>query len=165
MKYIKKFEKNIHDVILYKCDKFNIVIDEFDGLTFNSNVISCSGLMAISTLIAEKSKYLSDIKLRNIKLRETDKIKEIKQLNLDEVSRRINIRQYISGAIRFFLDQNKSEMPRDVYMIMTEKYYPIIADAIEKSETIGDIIDKFTIIYNKLISDLELEMSANKYNL
>lgn len=167
MKYIKNFEKQTPEVVLYKCDKFNIVINSNDSFTFNSHSRSCSGIMAMATLISEKSKYLYDQKLRDVKLIEKDKIQEIKHMDLDEagMNRRANIKKYKTGNIGYFLDTNKSVIPSDVYMILTERYYPMIEKAIEKSETLGDIIDNFTLIYNDLIYDLKFELSANKYNL
>jgi hypothetical protein len=94
-------------------------------------------------------------------------VKEIEYMDLNIMNRRENIRKYRSGEIGFFIDTdfNKSEIPIDVYMELTEKYFPMIIDAIAKSKTLGDIIDNFTIIYNKLIPDVNLFMNMNKYNL
>lgn len=167
MKYIKKFESKLPELVLYKNNSFSIVISDNDSFTYYSTINACSAIMAMARLVAKKSKYLEDEKLRNVKIRTKDKVKEIEYMDLNTMNRRENIRKYRSGEIGFFIDTdfNKSNIPIEVYMELTEKYYPIIIDAIASSNTLGDIIDKFTVIYNKLIPDVNLYMNMNKYNL
>ena len=62
-------------------------------------------------------------------------------------------------------DDSITEIPIKVYMNLTFQYYPIIEDAIKNSKTLGDIIDKFTIIYKNIQEDLKTQIVANKYNI
>jgi len=56
-------------------------------------------------------------------------------------------------------------LSNDNYRLLVLKYYPKLIEAIKQSKTLGDIIDKFTIIYEEIKSDVEFYLTAIKYNL
>ena len=134
-----------------------------------------SAIFAMADLIRTKSKYLTVKKLRNIKITDNRREQDIEFLDLYDV-RVKNIEKYRTSQINNFLskpdnenflmeDDSITEIPIKVYMNLTFQYYPIIEDAIKNSKTLGDIIDKFTIIYKNIQEDLKTQIVANKYNI
>lgn len=168
MKYIKKYEKKQKNIKLFDCEDFNITLQSNDTISFNTRFLACSAVMGMAILVSSselENKYSSNTDLRNVELREKDIYEVIRYLTLDSFKRQ-NIKQNKTGAIEYFLTkEDLNSIPETVYMTLTEKYYPILIDAVSKSHTFGDIIDYFTIIYNQLIPDLNMELSTSKYNL
>ena len=159
----KLFERK--NFIIYKNNDFSIYYNSNNILVYTSQIMECSAINSICNLISEKSKYLNDQKFRDIILRDIDIKLEIEYLTLNQDKIK-NIEIYHSGLLRDFIGNNESEqIPKHIFSSLTLKYYSIISDAIKKSKTIGDIIDNFLEIYDQLMNDLTLELSANKYNL
>lgn len=169
------------DIVLYKNKDFRIAINSNNYFTYDSKRTSTSGIMQMADLISKKSKYLNDQDLRNVKISQKYIDVEIEYLNL--YSEKIkNIKRFHTSSLNKFLncfpsayDENSIklmepingvlEVPINAYMKLTFKYYPIIADAIKKSKNLGDIIDRFTIIYDDLCEDLPLYVEMSNYNL
>lgn len=167
MKYIKKYEK-AKDKTIYSSSDFNIMIQSNGAFSYNSKYISCPAIFGMAILISEKSPFIYDPKLREIIIPKDKLEYELNNINLETPQKRKNIREYRSGVIKYFITMNIVELkkiPEEVYMILTEKYYPIIYDAISESETLGDIIDNFKIIHKNLIKDLKYHLTVNKYNI
>lgn len=169
MKYIKTYDKKIAipDIVLYKCDDFEIVIYSSNGsFTYASRIRACSAIMGMAILISEKSKYLSDQKLRDVIIPQTNKIKEIEYLDLDKI-KLDNIKKYKTGPIKYFIEQDipKIDIPNEVFIELTLEYNQKIMIAVANSKTLGDIIDSFEIIYNDILIETELRIGTNKYNL
>ncbi len=170
----KIFELFEYRDIVYSNVDFDIYqskVTNFTSVEFSSSAIS-----AMPVLIKNKSKYLSEKKLRNIRLTESDIFIERKYLDTLTPIRIKNIENYHTSFLNPFFGKSQKKfyeeneelinsMPIDVYLELTIKYYPIISKVIEKSKTLGDIIDEFTILYEKINKDLEIRLSANKYNL
>ena len=156
--YIKTFEFG-HDPSmnpLYQNKDFEIT----QKLSYKNWQMSMSAIFAMSDLIRTKSKYLTVKKLRNIKITDNRREQDIEFLDLYDV-RVKNIEKYRTSQINNFLSKPDNEnflmeddfinnIPNIVYMNLTFQYYPIIEDAIKNSKTLGDIIDKFTIIYKDI---------------
>jgi len=167
MKYIKTFENRTR--ILYKNDDFRISISENNSFNYESRMNSLSAIFAMAALVCDNSKYLSDQKLRAVKIRDIDIISDLKNFELYD-EKIDNIKKYHTSLINGFLDgmHNRDyikSIPDNVYMEMTYKYYPIMAEAIEKSMTLGDVIDNFKIIYNDIVPEMKYKIELNKYNL
>lgn len=176
---IEHLEKK--DILLYKNKDFRITINSNNHFTYNSKSISTSGIIQMADLISKNSEYLNDQDLRNVKISQKHKDIDIEYLNLYNEKIK-NIKRFHTSSLNKFLncfpsayDENSIklmkpingilEIPINAYMELTFKYYPIIADAIKKSENLGDIIDRFTIIYNDLCEDLPIYVNISNYNL
>jgi len=163
MKYLKYFESK--EIILYKNDDFVIRYCVNNILSYSSKFTDSYAIPAIPELIRKKSKYLSDEKLRDIKLRDKD-IKDYNSAYFDHYLKYIeNIKKFHSGILSGFFGKEVPTIPDDVYITLTLKYYPLLKNVVKNSKTIGDIIDGFTPIYKQLMMDLPLEITANKYNI
>jgi len=165
MKHLRTYEKH-KDNILYKNDEFEIELMGH-SLAYRSNFLSSStAIFIMANLIREHSKYLNDPKLRNISLREVDKEYVLKMVELDPKNLEIIV-TYRSGRIANFLGNGLSKsLPDFIYKDLTVEYYPLIKKAIINSEKLGDIIDNFKIIFDKISNeDFELRKNANKYNI
>jgi hypothetical protein len=168
MKYLKTYEKQaLETIILYEAPKFLITYNENDCFTYVYKTIGeKSAILAMADLIRRESKYLNDEKLRNIEIRKKDIEFED---DLDDLSaeRIKNIKEYRSSRINHFIN-NKNiirTIPTSAYIDLTIKYYPIISNAIKESKTLGDVIDKFKIIYEKFNKSIELYINVGKYNI
>ena len=128
-------------------------------------------IISMADLVKDNSKYLNDPELRNIELREKDIVETTTQLANSITKYLDNIKKYRSSDINHFLDTVKVKsfqenfIPEKVYMDLVIKYHPIIADAIYTSETLGDVIDNFKVIYKDINEELKFNTITNKYNL
>lgn len=165
MKYIKTYEKK-KEVIIYKNKDFDI--EQNDGtLSYGSTILaSATAIMVMAMLIHENSPHLDDPDLRSIQLRQTDKDFITKNLKLTDKKLK-TIGEYKSGNVSHFFDRNfKESIPESVYKDITRDYYPIIEEAINKSDTMGDIIDNFKIIHEELsVENIEMRIKANDFNI
>ncbi len=189
----KVFESK-KDIILYKNEDFSILINSNNSFTFESKTTSMSGILAMAKLInlsqqkeefvqfiVKSTNYLNDQNLRNVNLPKKAIEEEIYYLTLTEIKTN-NIKYYKTSAINGFLNYNPKredkdiiklnlsinnikEIPINAYMELTFKYYPLILNAVKNSKTLGDIIDKFKIIYIDLIEDLPIYVNMSNYNL
>ena len=162
MRYLKYFESK--EIELYKNDDFRITITN-GSLSYMSNTIARSAIDSMADLIRTNSKYLSDKNMRNIPLRDVDIQEQIRHFEL-YTEKIKNIGKYHSGFLRYFFGYNEAkEIPDEVYKNLTIKYSPILINITEKSKSLGDIIDQYTVILKQLMIDLPLEMLVNKYNI
>lgn len=167
MKYIKKFEFGpSNDNMLYQNKDFEIT----RNLIYCDDYTRKSAILAMADLVGKKSKYLHTKKLRNVEIQ--DNQKKIVLDYFEFYDKKIeNIKKFRSSEINEFIndyntDYNDIEnIPIDIYMNLTFQYYPIISKAIEKSKTLGDIIDYFTQIRKDILKDLEQQITAHKYGL
>lgn len=155
--------------VLYENDDFRIAISDNNSFNYESRMRSLSAIFAMSDLVSTNSKYLSDENLRSVKIRKQDIISDIKNFNFS-AEKIFNIKKYHSSLINGFFGRNHNldyikSIPDNVYMEMTYKYYPIMEEAIKKSETLGDVIDNFKIIYNDIVPEMKYKIELNKYNL
>lgn len=162
------FEKYIKSITLYRCKDFIIQINENNAFCMTSDFSDFSGILGMANLINENSQYLEDPKLREITLTDKFKNDDISYLELDKEKIK-NIKKYRSGVMCHFWDDEYNEkLPIDIFMEKTLKYYPKISYAIEKSNNLGDIIDRFKLIHEELFDELEpidFYIQATKYNL
>ena len=169
MKYIKEYEKNINKFPhIYDNIDFFIYINPNGYFTYHSDKPYCesSPIFEMADLIRKKSEYLSDKKLRNIILPIERKKNDLETLKNYKNENRRNIINNRSSHLDYFLGKEINEnIPIDIYIELIDKYYPKIIKIIKKSNTIGDIIDEFETIYTEIMSDVQLKVSANKYNL
>ena len=169
MKYIKKFQ--VKDKIIYQNDDFKIVEQPTGSKVYESKYQACGAFFIIACLIRENSKHLNDIKFRNIEVNDNDVNECLNRLEMDPkilgYEKLSNTKKFRSSSINCFIGDHTfcEVLPENVYMNIIHKYSPIIGKAIEESNTFGDIIDKFTIIVNKIPEDLTQEISMHKYNL
>lgn len=178
MKYIKTYEFGVDNrqrsKTLYKNDEFSLEISSNDSFNFNSKFVSAGAIIMMAELVKNDSKYLDDIKLKDVTLREKD-IEYEKNMLMNGINLYLgNIKEYRSSNINKFLNcvdsygrKTKSfdAIPEKVYIDLVLRYHPIIANAIERSKTIGDIIDNFKIIHKDINEDLKNELMIHKYNL
>lgn len=155
--------------VLYENDDFRIAISDNNSFNYESRMRSLSAIFAMSDLVSTNSKYLSDENLRAVKIRKQDIISDIKNFNFN-AEKIFNIKKHHSSLINGFFGRNHNRdyiksIPDDVYMEMTYKYYPIMEEAIKNSETLGDVIDNFKIIYNDIVPEMKYKIELNKYNL
>jgi len=166
MKYLKTIEAWKHrDEILYKNEDFTISLNDKGNMTYFTNYLSCSPIYGMIEQIRKKSKYLNDHKLRNIKL--TYQEKEFAMLSIDPFFSK-NRLKFRTSIINNFIGDNKDEIeriPDNVYVYLNEIYFPIIDDIINKSETIGDIIDYFIVLYDEITEKLPLFLTTSKFNI
>ena len=177
MIYIKTFEASLsnrqRNKTLYKNADFSIDIASNNSFNFNSRMRSVGAIISMADLVKDNSKYLNDPELRNIELREKDIVETTTQLANSITKYLDNIKKYRSSNINHFLNEFDSEdnltwthnIPEKVYMDLVIKYHPIIADAIYTSETLGDVIDNFKVIYKDINEELKFNTITNKYNL
>jgi len=169
MKYLKTFEKSKEkeDTILYKNKDFTIIINnKNDNMTYYTNYRSCSPIYGMIDQIREKSIFLNDTELRRIKL--TGYEKSFAMLSLDPQYFKNKLKYHSSVINGFIGDASKvevSKLPDKVYSELSEFYLPLIEDVIKKSETIGDIIDSFKILYDDITEKLPMYIIGSKFNL
>ena len=166
MKYLKTFEKSKEDIILYKNNDFTISLSNNGNMNYFTNNRSCSPIYGMIEQIREKSIFLNVPELRNIKL--TDHEKSFAMLSLDPQYFKNRLKYHSSVINGFIGDASKieiSELPDKVYSELNEMYLPIIKDIIKKSETIGDIIDSFKILYDDITEKLPMYIIGSKFNL
>lgn len=166
MKYLKTFEKRGKDVVLYDNGKVNITLNKNNTMTYNSNYRSCSPVWGLAADIHEKSRYIDDIKLRDIIL--TDEEKEFSKYSF-VIEYRNNRIKYKSSVINNFIntinEKKISDIPDKVYEELDDKYLPILKKIITKSNTLGDIIDNFKIINEQINIELPFLIKTSKYNI
>lgn len=173
MKYLKTFEKQKEkekekeDIILYKNADFTITVNDKGNMTYFNEFMSKSPIYGMMVEIKNKSKYLNDPELRNIKITEKEKNFAILSLDPQWESNRL---KYHSSIINNFIVRNGnkidvSDISDKAYTALDEMYLPIIEDIIKKSETIGDIIDDFKVLYDELIENLPMYLNMSKFNL
>ena len=167
-------------IVLYKNDEFSININSNNYFTYDSNVVSSSGILYMMKLVSKNSKYLNDEELRNIELREKDIDDDIYYLYLNDAKIN-NIRTHKTGVLNYFFDKKRDDnkyevnfikpingvykMNIDLYMELTFMYNTKVINAIRKSKTLGDIIDNFKIIYNDFYEKLPMYVNMSTYNL
>ena len=169
MKYLKSFEKikKKEDIILYKNKDFTISLSYEGNMTYFTNNHSWSPIYGMIDQIKDKSNDLNDPELRNIKI--TDKEKKFAILSLDPKYESNRVK-YHSSVINGFIIGMLSKidiikMPDKAYIELDEMYLPIIKDIVKKSETIGDIIDSFKILYDDITEKLPMYINSSKFNL
>jgi hypothetical protein len=168
MKYLKSYEKHLSNFkVLYRCPKFGIIYNNNDSFSYVSTMTEKSAIFAMTDLIENKSMYLNDDKLRNIKLRKKDIEFETEQLDNLYNQKIENYKFFRSSNINHFIDDKKiiKNMSENAYINITFKLYPIISKAIKESKTIGDIIDKFKIISDEINKNLPLYIDISIYNI
>ena len=119
----------------------------------------------IINFITKTKISLNDIKLRNIILTEEEKEFVLGSFSPGYYENRF---KYYSSAINNFISKTKKEIeeiPKNAYIELSEKYYPILLDIIKNSKTLGDIIDNFKIVYKNISQDLPFFITASKYNI
>ena len=167
MKYLKKYEA-IKDKLLYKNEDFKIYINVNNFFTFESISTQMSAIFAMARLVRTDSKYLQDKKLRDIEIPEFNKEQDLKCLNNYKNENRKNLINNRTGEIEDFLWSNRKEVQnvsKSIYINLIDKYYPELIDILNKSKTLGDIIDHFILLHKDMKSYLEIISHSDKYNL
>jgi len=168
MKFLKYFEdrKNPIYIILYVCDDFTIDYNSNDAFCATTKNSQQSAILYMADLISNNSKYLKDTKLRDVIVRSEDSQLDYLTLYHEQIK---NIKTFRSGVMKHFWGNEYNEkLPIDIFMKLTLKYTPIIADATKNAKTLGDIIDNYLVVYKLLHNELEpieIYIDANKYNL
>jgi len=171
MKYLKTFEKQKEkekeDIILYKNEDFTITVNDKGNMTYFNDYMSKSPIYGIMFEIKNKSKYLNDTELRDIKITESEKYFAILSLDPKYESNRV---KYHSSIINNFLIRNGnkielSDISDKAYTALNERYFPMIEDIIKKSETIGDLIDYFKVLYDEITENLPTYLATSKFNI
>lgn len=157
--------KRHRNPIIYTCEDFRIRKD----FTFESMFVASDVIIQLPILIIKDNKTINDIDFKNLKISEEYK----KYFSSDVIFlypfKIKNIGEYKSGLIHNFLYNNSKEdlknINSDVYIELTLKYYPIINEIINNSDTIDDVI----IEYKKLIPEINKYLifltDTNKYNI
>jgi hypothetical protein len=179
MKYLKTFEdqiirNDVEEKILYLGDNFRIIYNHNDLLCYDGveRTLQCSAILYMAHFIRNKNDVINDPELRKIKLRKKAKDYDIDSLTLDNIKYK-NIQIFRSSDIEYFIGHKLNGkwgkpdkgIPLNIYMDLTKKYYPIISEAIKKSNTLGDVIDEFKIIYKNIMEELKFLLTVNQYNL
>lgn len=169
MKHLKKFEEKIEeeDIILYRNDEFTISMNNNNSnMTFFTSFYSKSPIYGMMDLIRNKSKYLNDNKLREIEITEKEIEFALLSLNPKFFDNRINNRSsVINGFIDNYTHDEIKEIQEKAYIELNNKYLPIIKDVIIDSKKLGDIIDKFKVVYKQINDDLPFYVTTAKYNV
>jgi len=164
--YIRTLLNN--EVLLYKNDDFIIYNNSNDCFSYHTEepYTEMSPIYAIGKLLRDKSIHLSDPKLREIEIPAKRKESDLGCLDNYKNYNRINIINNQNGEINCFFDYDFiDDVPSKIYMKLVDKYYPILIDIIKKSNTLGDIIDYHTVVYQNITADIDFELSVSKYNL
>ena len=160
---IKLFEAFKKRNIVYKGPDYVIEYNENFVFCLTTSNSTCDAIIGMADLIRMKKE--DNPELREVPIRKDDITYQLEELDLGKAlfpgtqskyGRYENIRNFRSGVMRHFWGYEYSKaLPIDLFMEFTEKYYPIIADAIRDVKTLGDVIDKFKIIYTEIMSQLE----------
>lgn len=166
MKHLKYFESDKDSIeTIYRNEEFWIYESLDVSLTFTNSQIAKSAIFAMADLITKNSKYLNDDKLRNIKISWANKRTDLYSLKFTFID---NMKKFRSSKINGFISNDRDfikSISENTYTDLILKYYPIIANIINKSDDFGDIIDDFTKIKPKILRDLALFTDRDNYNL